>query len=705
MLLASSVVFTAVSLWHEVAIPLPSTNDDANHFLWIQRAADALARGESVFDPWSPDMELGYPPFAHYQSLPHLFVVFAHRLLLGVVDLFTVFNLTRLVLLASLPLTVFWSLRRMGLAPVAAAFAGAASPLLSASYQFGFEHESYLWRGYGLYTQLWAMHLSFAALAATHRVLERGTGHVPATLLLAALALSHLIYAYMLAIALLVVLLAAPPREYPRRLVQSAAVALPALLLSAHSLVPFVLERAYLHVSVYTAAERFDSHGALQVLRWLVTGALFDNGRLPVLTVLLGAGLLVAVVTNARTHRLFAVLFVTWVILYFGRPTLGALVDLLPFHEGLLLHRFVGGVHMFGLVLIGIGAEALLSVVPRAIAGIRARLAIAPRAPQASAIVQALLAFALLTPAVAERSAFYDGNQSFMARTRAALDQDTAAQQIISALHALPPGRVFAGLRSTWGDQALQLGLPFRTVRFVDLLTFEQLQPIVMYTGWSLNSELLFDFNDRDAAHYRIFGVRYVVAPAGLAVADFLMPILRTSRYNLYAAPGDGYAAFVTLEEVVGSRTHAEVFEANRLWLRSASARAGRHLLHDYPARDRSRRPLAGQECSGVLSEERFAPGRIEVTAECAGRGVIVFKTTYHPNWRVSVDGAPSKTLMVSPSYLSVEVPPGRHRVVAEYHSPPLRAVLLLVAGASLVVLLVFEGRLRKIPVIGRGSG
>jgi len=62
---------------------------------------------------------------------------------------------------------------------------------------FGFGYISYFWRGYGLYTQLWAMVLLPPALAMGYRVLREGRGYFWATLLLAATLMSHVLYGYM----------------------------------------------------------------------------------------------------------------------------------------------------------------------------------------------------------------------------------------------------------------------------------------------------------------------------------------------------------------------------------------------------------------------------------------------------------------------------------------------------------------------------
>src|SRR5574337_159715 len=196
--------FNAIALLPELRLDVPSLNDDAFHYLMIQRASEALANGENPFDHWGPELDLGFPQFFYYQHLPHLAVVCLHRLLLKQVDLFTIFNLVRYLLLIGFPLTVYWSMRRLGFSVVAGAVAAAAATLLSSNNRTGFEYDSYVWRGFGLYTQLWAMHLFFITLACLHRVLTRGAGYAAAVVAGSSLVLAHLIYGYMMALMTLV---------------------------------------------------------------------------------------------------------------------------------------------------------------------------------------------------------------------------------------------------------------------------------------------------------------------------------------------------------------------------------------------------------------------------------------------------------------------------------------------------------------------
>jgi len=294
------MLFTAIALLPELTVAVPSNNDDATHFLLIQRASDALANGENVLDHWVPQLELGFPWFIYYQPLPALVVVFLHRALFGLVDLLTVFNVVRYVLLVGLPLTVFWSLRRMGVAAAGAAMAAAASPLLSGDFRYGFDYDSYIWRGFGMYTQLAAMHLSFVTVAIAWSSLrsKKRSGIVWLALALAALVLTHLIYAYMMAITLgVIALVGAESRaDIPRRLARLALAGVPAALLSAWLWLPFIAQPAFLGASPYLQTEKYDSYGAAAIVGWLVTGDLMDHGRLPVITALVALGVAAAVV-------------------------------------------------------------------------------------------------------------------------------------------------------------------------------------------------------------------------------------------------------------------------------------------------------------------------------------------------------------------------------------------------------------------------
>ncbi len=701
LLVLVPTALNAIALWPELSLPIPSLNDDAHHYLYVQRASEALESGQSPFDHWAVEVELSFPHFLYYQHLPHLAVVLLHRLLLKQVDLLTLFNLVRYLLMVGLPLTVYWSMRRLGFSPVAGAVGAAASTLFSSNKGYGLEYGSYVWRGHGMFTQLWAAHLSLITLACLNRLLERGKGYVAAVVSASALGLSHLVYSYMLVPAVLVLFLVGLNRENARpRLLRLAVTGTLAAVITSYLWLPFVLLKAYLWASPYLPRWRYDSFGAREVLTWLVNGDMLDWGRLPVLTLLLALGVAAAVFTRTRPARLALALFFVWVALYFGRPTWGSLVDVLPMHEGLPFHRLVGAVHLAAILLIGLGGEWVWRQ-------------LAPLGERWRAVTAGLVVLALLFPALRERERYYALNTVWMEETRKALEADTDARTILAALRELPPGRTYAGLRANWGEQ-LRLG----HIRFYNLLTFHRIVAVSPpYASISLNADLIWHFDERNPAHYDLFNVRYVVAPTGLAMPAFLRPIKGTPRYTLYRAETGGYARFGAITEVASISSQPDLLARNLSWLTSADPAAGRFLRYDYPAG--SEGPTADAAAGapgrrgcpgGKISEERVMAGRIDLRVECPEPSVLVLKETYHPNWRVAVDGRQERPFMVSPSFIGVGVLAGVHQVRAEYRSPAYKTALLLLGAFALVATVCFRRRFERLDARlssrpGRSSG
>ena len=97
----------------------------------------------------------------------------------------------------------------------------------------------------------------------------------------------------------------------------------------SYFLIPYVLNHAELNRSVAEPLFKYDSYGHGRVLKMLVTGQLLDAGRWPVLTVLLAVGIVVAARRRAPWDRALLALLATWLLLFFGRPTLEQNVETL----------------------------------------------------------------------------------------------------------------------------------------------------------------------------------------------------------------------------------------------------------------------------------------------------------------------------------------------------------------------------------------
>ena len=210
------ILFNAFMLTPELR-SVPSRNDDRWHYMFVQRASAALTAGDNPLDFWVPDVGLGFPQFFYYHHAPHLAVVALHRMLFRQVSLLRLFNLVRYLLLVLFPLTVYWSARKMDFSIGAAAIAAAFASLLSGrSHVQGFDYDSFVWSGNGMYTQLWAMHLFVLSIASVYRAMSKGIGYLTAIGFSSMLMLSHLLYAYMAALSVFALLVATVIHEHRR---------------------------------------------------------------------------------------------------------------------------------------------------------------------------------------------------------------------------------------------------------------------------------------------------------------------------------------------------------------------------------------------------------------------------------------------------------------------------------------------------------
>ncbi len=693
LLVAAPMIVTAICLLPEVTLPVPNLNDDAFHFALVRHMSEALATGQNPLDLWMHETELGFTPTVYYQNLPHLAVALLDRGTLGAVDLFTLFNIVRYVLLVGFPLVVFWSLRRMGFSTIAAAVAAAASPLLSADFLYGFEYGSYIWRGWGMYTQLWAMNLSFLALACGYRTINRGTGYAWAIVSLSLLVLSHLLYAYMMAITLvLVVLVGARRATIVPRLARLAIVGMSMAVITAYQWVPWVTTSQYYNVSPDLQAYKFESFGAPTILGWLVTGDLLDHGRLPMITILLGIGVVAALLYRTRVAILALVGFLFWLVLYFGRPTLGPLLDLLPLPNGLLLHRFIGSVEVFGLMLVGLGGALTWHVVHRLATSPAGRRRISP--PWRPVIAASLL-LVILLPAMAERADFYGRNTTFMTTSSRALAGDTGLQAVVQSLRSSPGGRVYAGRPGDWGKDTNLGDLSVRNILVANGIAVVGPPD----NGFSLNASLLSWFRDQDPAQYDLVDARYVVTPGALQVPPFYELVLRAGRYALYRVPTSGATEYVAIAARMPAASQRDLYAANLAWWRSDQPGAGRFIRWDYPAVSGPPETSGGCPGGGQTLFEVDAADSIHVVVDCPAAAALMFKVTYHPNWVVTVDGQSAETYMISPSYLAVDLAAGTHDVQAVYTPTPAKTPLLIIGLIALGAVVLLRHRLDWLPM------
>ncbi|MDB5059501.1 MAG: hypothetical protein JWO59_2973, partial [Chloroflexi bacterium] len=450
LLLIWAVVFNLYELAPEVTIRAPMLNDGVMHLLGFQRAVDALAVGQDPTDPWLATIDLGYPLFHFYQHLPFVVPALVYMPLRGLFSTADFFHWTIYLLLSIFPLSIYWSMRRFGFPRLAAAFSGLVASLVSTNGLYGFELGSYVWSGFGLYTQIWGMLLLPPALAQCYTTLRNGNGYFWAVLLLAASTLSHLVFGY-IGLVSVVLFTFLPALQWPlratlaellwRRIKRLAILLALVGVVTAYFFVPLLQDAAYQNRTVWFPSTFYDSYGYQWVLGTLARGGLFDYNRFPTLTLLAAAGLVVCLRRWRRArYRVPVVLAVVWLLLYFGRSTWGVLMDfLVPMSGNVTLARFIEGVQLGGLYLIG-----LAIALPWLWAAIRRNYA-------ALALLAGLTAL-LLFPVYQERVTYLSQNAQWMEQSKTAYEaQQKEVTALVTWLRQAPPGRVYAGLGAQWG--------------------------------------------------------------------------------------------------------------------------------------------------------------------------------------------------------------------------------------------------------------
>ena len=337
---------------------VPYLDDSSLHQQMVRFAAARIKDGHLPLTSWFPYLGLGSPQFLHYQSLPAMI----SGTIGTVVDPDTVFRWSIYLLLALWPLVVYWSARLVGLGRWTAAAAAAVSPLLASSPGIGYEDIAYVWRGYGVWTQLWAMWTLPLAWAFTYQALDRARPFrrtvLPAVFFIMLTTALHYETGY-LAFVPVVVWPFLVPSDLWRRLGRAVVVGVSAFLASAWVIVPLLAQSHWAaRNQVLEGTGLENGYGARHFLWMLITGRIFDAIHwFPIITIFVGVGVVVCVV-RWRTFlagRALVTIFVVTLLMTFGRTTFGSLYSILPGSSDVFIRRFQMGVQFSGILMAGVG--------------------------------------------------------------------------------------------------------------------------------------------------------------------------------------------------------------------------------------------------------------------------------------------------------------------------------------------------------------
>jgi hypothetical protein len=453
-----------------------------------------------------------------------------------------------------------------------------------------------------------------------------------------------------------------------------------------------------------------NGYGAGQTMTWLVTGRIFDAGHLPVISLLVLAGLVTAVLQwrtaspdgLVNPGRALVALLCAGLVLSFGRTTFGGLVSVIPGSADLFYRRFLMGAQLAGIYLAGLGAAAVGEQALRLATHLgRPQLASLKWAPAGVLCVAAAVAY--LFPAW-----HYAGSMAAVNSTDIHFQQlaQSGEPQIAAAVAYIRhhgDGRVYAGSPSNWGQ--------YFTVGFVPMYAYLESQD-ADEAGYTLRTASLmtqpeYHFDSAEPGDYAVFGIRYLMLPAFPATRrppSGAILVLHNNLLRLYELPGDSYIRVaVTVGSITANR--ADIGSQTASYLHSQQPAQDRYPTIAYggvPAAKPTQRPAttAARQSSPpgtVLSENAdLANGTATAVVHLHRRAVVVLSASFDPGWSATVDGHPAATQMVAPASVAVAVPSGTHHIEFRYTGFAYYPELLALAVISLLVTAALTRRVRS---------
>jgi hypothetical protein len=686
---------------------VPYLDDSSLHEQMVRVAAARISQGHLPLTSWFPYLGLGSPQFLHYQSLPSMI----SGLVGTVVDPDTVFRWSLYLLLALWPITVYWSGRLFGLSRWTAASAAAVAPLLASAAGIGYETKAYVWVGYGVWTQLWASWTLPLAWGFTYRALSSLRGAFWAVLFIMLTVALHYETGY-LAFVPLVVWPFIVPSDLWRRIGRAVALGAAAALASAWVIVPLLQQSHWAaRNQVLEGTGLENGYGARQMLTWLLTGNLYDNGHspswLPVITILVavGIGVCLARWRSFLAGRALVVIWVVTLVMSFGRTTFGSLYDIVPGSSDIFIRRFEMAPQLSGILLAGVGLVFLGQLALGGVLGLfpedRRRWVAQPAGRGIVAGLGVVALILALAPAWSS-SDTYDAHNATNIGFQAEADaqQDPQIDQLLAYVRAHPKGRVYAGAPSNWGQDFLVGDVP--VFKYLESKDIDEVGYTLRTASLMTDPEYFFD--ESNPGDYPLFGIGYIITPADMASPVEADKVGCAGDYCLWALPDPGYVhVYDTTGELTATR--ADVGTQSEALLGSPLLNEERDLTVAFNGQ------AAAVPTATDASALRGTPGRVVVehadlpngtagaVVHTTRRATVVLSASYDPGWKATVNGRPAPTVMVAPALVGVVVGPGVHTVTfsyAGYGSYTALFVLAVVVLAGLALAPFGWRRLRR---------
>ena len=664
-------------------------------------------------DHWVPNWAQGYNLPYYYSHIPQIIMVGSYRLLSPVISsslsLFQYYHLNIYLLLSLFPLSLFIAFRILKFPWLTAGIAALFASQISTDGLYGIDQSSFLWRGWGLSSQLFALFWFPLAIASIIQWTKDSTRklYICSIVFLVLTTVGHLGIGMMTFLAIPIICLTptiiiVAEKEEKRQIIESLIrgvkqtvfLAIPPLLILSYWIVPAFLNNNFHNISVWDPVWKFNSFGAKEAVTMFVNGTLFDFGRFPMFTILVFIGLF-ATIQNGFPHIAF--LFLSFLLLFFGRTTWGGLLNMIPGMSEFHQHRFIVGVHLAGLFLIPIGISWIITKISKFVQRI---IKIEPA--QTIIVLSILVSISLYLFVIQQTISYASYNTTLIQGANEAYQQNKDSFDLLletlKERQKARPGRIYA-LRGNEG-KAFQIA---STPYYMQLSTYGIPTVLWLPETWSMNSDTEQFFSEDNPSHYNLYNIKYIVAPPTKKPQPFWKLLKETKEWILYETSTDGYIGVGTAPSIVSSKK-TDIINLIHLWIQSdyhkqfifpqlsmkntlsTSALAQfrmtdpvtymtpDNIIHNLfaeppiyenpPTLEKNVQPIILSQSSDT---DMIFKTRVEISAPCP-TCVVVLKQTYHPNWTVTVNGKKTKAIIVFPFFVGVRLEtPGTYDITFSY--------------------------------------
>ncbi|MBI3032509.1 YfhO family protein [Candidatus Woesearchaeota archaeon] len=700
------IILSLVTLFHLINVigvfkgAMPNGGDTGTHYQLLQETVRSL-KGEPW---WDNAYQLGFPMFLFYAPLPYLAVGLVH--IITFIPLLFLFKLSILLFFLSFPLIIYQSARLFNFTKLHAVIAAAISLLFSSEFGFGIEHRVMF--DFGLYSQLWGLLFLPLALGYSYQYfIESKPEFLWKTLLFSFLTFtSHLFLGIILILAMGILILAG--HKITKELMKKSLLFGIVFLISiSFFVIPYLINKEYYGGLNLDDPLRNNGYGITETLKFFITGKLFDYRsvvNISILTLLVLGSLILFTLKkeHRQDSRLRFLIYCLLISLFFiaGKKSFN-FINYIPIINELQTFRFIALLHFSAIFLVSWLVTLMFNFTQGRIAKTLVRYT-----------MYLILIIILLLPYIDNIYAytfhttpditFNSDNYFEIAEQLKALPDNgrikidiTNMPRAITFINSFP---VFTNKAQTNGN-----GIGYHDSLNTYYLGFPKNFPFNYSKLFNIQYQL-----ERDNATKK-----YVIKPE--ASDNYIE--LGHARYVLYTTPKEArginllwswsglplyneYFIISKNPEVVEKYIEVNIKENKEFVVKTINPegksttsiqmdKAPLVKLHDEVKRgDGFIKSLKKdiRDCGDVITEtatKGHYTAEIEaVRDDC----LVILKATYHPDWEAKIDGNKTKTYEVSPSYIAIDAPRGKHTVVFTFKISWLRKALIMISLLSLVL-------------------